>query len=143
MKNVKVKKDKVTFQLSEPLARQLMNRVQSVVDEWGEYQKPKFEETEHNGCFSITIDKALADRVEKFMLTQSCRVCNKEAKDIKSYLMISQFLSRHDMVKSPLLGRQMKMQRVCRNCFNVLQQAVKFAGSKRRIGILTRGKENE
>jgi len=103
---------KVSIELPAKLVKELESKVNTVIEEWMVYKKPKFKESDYSG-FGLIIDNSLNKRIESFVMSHPCGLCKKDIG--QSFAIISQIaLNRKEII---YIG-------ICENCVKELQKPI-------------------
>jgi len=116
-----IKKDKVILTIPAKQQNELYGKVSSIIDEWGEYQKPKVERISA-GKMKLKIDHALANKFMELQKGNFCGICNHKLGE-GHFGYVSQAMPGQEEIIIAV---------VCPNCFshlvNVLDMLRRFNG---------------
>jgi len=103
---------KVSIELPAKLVKELESKVNTVIEEWMVYKKPKFKESDYSG-FGLIIDNSLNKRIESFVMSHPCGLCKKDIG--QSFAIISQVV---------LGKKEITYVGICENCVKMLQVTI-------------------
>ena len=143
MEQLKVKEGKVVIDVPVKLSNELKAKITQVINEWGEYKKPKAELME-NRRLVLQIDKSLANHFNKLVKEGICNGCRKTIENNEHSFIAQAHTMGSDKDKYLTFGL------FCRKCFyvmadtlNVLQEfkgrarIVYYAGNKKLDKTIT------
>ena len=116
MQKVDLIKDKVSIHLGEGVIKRLQNQIEQIVNDWGEYQKPKVKVFEE-GQFALELDKAICSRINSLVKTAKCRLCGRKIEG--KHCIISQ-------IQTNEYNKKLLAHYICGSCYDWLELLIRF-----------------